>query len=249
RLKVDETSYTVLRRLIVATVYTLGFVLVIYTLPELRSISTAIFASAGFAGIVIGFAAQGAISNIISGVFLAVFQPIRVGDYVTFRDEYGRVTDITLRHTVITTWDNRRFIVPNSVMNTESIINWSIEDPTVLWYVDLGISYDSDIDLARRIMVEEMEKHPDTLSLLDIKRYHPEVEEAYVVRLVECGDFALVLRMYFWVRDRSLAFGTGCEILEAVKKRFDAEGVEIPFPYRTIVYKRELPQPARLETP
>jgi small-conductance mechanosensitive channel len=146
-------------------------------------------------------------------------------------NEYGTIEDITLRHTVIRTWQNKRLIIPNSRISEETIINWTIGDLTVLWKVDFGISYDSDIDLARSIILDEINKHPDVM--------HEEDREANV-RVTELGDFAVNLRATFWVSDRPTAWGTGAEIRESVKKRFDREGVEIPFPYRTVVFKKDM---------
>jgi small-conductance mechanosensitive channel len=165
-----------------------------------------------------------------------------VEDLVTIKDEYGRITDITLRHTVVRTWDNRRLIIPNSVISEDAIINWSIEDPTVNWPIDIGISYDADIDKARQIMIYEARKHSNTMTFSQIKKYHPDMkkEEVVTVRVRELGDFAVILRLLIWVDDRDIAYDTGCDIREAIKKRFDAEGIEIPFPYRTIVYKKDL---------
>jgi small-conductance mechanosensitive channel len=129
-VKMDETVQLMIRRLVSATIYIIGLMLVILQIPQLHSLATALLAGAGIAGLAIGFAAKDSLSNFTSGVFIAVFQPFRVGDYVDFKGDYGRVEDLTLRHTVIRTWDNRRIIVPNSVMSTEPIINWSIKEPS-----------------------------------------------------------------------------------------------------------------------
>lgn len=246
KLRVDPTGYRLLRHLIVALVYIVGLIIVISSVPQLRTLSVALFAGAGFAGIIIGLAAQSTLSNIISGISLAVFQPFRVGDIVTIHDEYGTISDLTLRHTVVATWDNRRLIIPNSIISEEAVINWSIEDPTVIWPVDIGISYDSDIDLARSIMLDEARKHANVMEYYDVRLVHPEVLKGSEVKVMvtELGDFAVNLRLLVWVRSRSLAYGTGCELMESIKKRFDAEGVEIPFPYRTVVYKKDLPHNA-----
>ncbi len=146
-------------------------------------------------------------------------------------NEYGTIEDITLRHTVMRTWQNKRVVIPNSRLSVDTVVNWTIGDLTVLWKVDFGISYDSDIDLARSIILDEINKHPDVM--------HEEDREAKV-RVTELGDFAVNLRALFWVADRPTAWVTGAEIRESVKKRFDREGVEIPFPYRTVVYKKDL---------
>jgi small conductance mechanosensitive channel len=242
KLDVDETVYGLVRRMAVAVVYLVGMMIVISRVPFLKDISLALFAGAGFAGIIIGLAAQSTLSNIFSGISLAAFRPFRVGDLVTIHDEYGTISDITLRHTVVTTWDNRKLIIPNHIINDEAVINWSIEDPTILWPVDIGISYDSDIDLARSIMLDEAKNHGNVMILNDVRVYHPDIVGGKEIRVIvtELGDFAVNMRLTFWVRDRSLAYITGCDLRESIKKRFDAEGIEIPFPYRTIVYKKDI---------
>ena len=249
KLKVDPMGYNLLRHLAVACVYIVGLILIVSSVPQLRTISVALFAGAGFAGIVIGLAAQSTLTNIISGISLAVFQPFRVGDIVTIQGEYGTISDLTLRHTVVTTWDNRRLIIPNSIISDESIINWSIEDPTVLWPINIGISYDSNIDLARSIMLEEAREHTNVMEDYDVRMIHPDVLKGSEIKVLvtELGDFAVNLRLLVWIRNRGLAYVSGCELMESIKKRFDAEGIEIPFPYRTLVYKKDLPQNFSLE--
>ncbi|UGV40836.1 mechanosensitive ion channel family protein [Methanococcoides orientis] len=242
KMNIDETTYGLVRRIIVALVYFSGFLVIVFSNQGLRDLSIALFAGAGFAGIVIGMAAQSTLSNIIAGISLATFRPFRVGDLLTIHNEYGRVTDITLGYTKIRTWDNRRLNIPNHIISDEAIINWSIDDPSVNWTVEIGISYDSDIDLARSIMIAEARKHPKVMNYEQLLHYQPNKRsgEEISVLVTELGDFAVNLKLYVWVHDRSVAFDTGCELKEAIKKRFDAEGVEIPFPYRTIVYKKDL---------
>jgi small conductance mechanosensitive channel len=249
KMNVDQTSYSLLRHSSVAIIYLTGLVIVISSIPFLEKVSLALLAGAGFAGIVVGLAAQNTLGNIISGISLAVFRPFRVGDRVNVMNEYGKIADITLRHTIVRTWDNRRLIIPNSVIGNEAIINWSIEDPTVRWFVDVGISYDSDIDLARKIMIEEARKHINVMTYVELIKYDSGIpkEEIIQVLVTELGDYAVNLRMYFWCGDRKFCYLTGCELRESIKKRFDAEGVEIPFPYRTIVYKNDMASNARLE--
>ncbi len=224
----DQTSHALSRRLIVAAIYAIGFLMVILQIPFLNRVAIAMLAGAGVAGLAIGFAAQDSLSNVISGILLVIFKPIRIADYVDFKGEYGHIEDLTLRHTVICTWDLRRIIVPNSLMSSDYIVNWSLGDPETIWPVDIGIGYTSDIDKARSIIVEETKKHPHVLKDREIN-----------VRLTELGDFAVNLRLTFHVPNRGLAFDTGCDIRESIKKRFDAEGIEIPYPYRNIILLRQ----------
>jgi small-conductance mechanosensitive channel len=224
----DETSHAMTRRLIVAAIYSIGILMTILLIPSLNRIAIAMLAGAGVATLAIGFAAQDSLSNIISGIFLAIFKPMRIGDYVDFKGEYGHIEDITLRHTIICTWDERRVIVPNKIMGSDSIVNWSINNPEIIWPVNFGIGYSSDIDKARSIIIEEAKRHPHVLKGKEIS-----------VRLTELGDFAVNLRLTFYVPSRGVSYETGCEIREAVKKRFDAEGIEIPYPYRNLVFMRQ----------
>lgn len=267
KLRMDITAFRMFRHITVAAIYFLGLIVIIFSIPDLRTLSVALFSGAGLAAIVIGFAAQSTLSNIIAGISLTLFQPFRVGDRLNIMNEYGKVADLNLRHTVIITWDNRRLIIPNSVISNEAIINWTIEDPAVIWPIDIGISYDSDINQARKIMIEEARKHPlvmppqtleysivkpsflkpETIAngLMDLSVLHtvdPDFKERgeVKVQVTELGDFAVNLRLYVWFKDRSDAYSTGCELREAIKKRFDSEGIEIPFPYRTLVYKTDI---------
>lgn len=223
----DQTSHALSRRLIVAAIYIIGILMIILQIPLLNRVAIAMLAGAGVAGLAIGFAAQDSLSNIISGILLVIFKPFRIGDYVDFKGEYGHIEDLTLRHTVVCTWDMRRIIVPNSMIGSDYIVNWSLGDPESIWPVDFGIGYTSDIDKARRIIQEETRKHPHVMKDREIN-----------VRLTELGDFAVNLRLTFHVPSRGFAFDTGCDIREAVKRRFDNEGIEIPYPYSNVILLR-----------
>jgi small-conductance mechanosensitive channel len=238
-IPMDTTKFVVLRRVIQVLIYLMGFAAIIYAIPEFRAVSYSILVGAGVAAIIAGFAAQKAFANIMSGIFLAVSEPIRVGDRVTINEKYGIIEDITLRHTVIRLWNNNRHIIPNSVMNEVEITNHSIIDEKQIQVMEIGISYDSDIDKARKIIVEEVRQHPHFVSQYDSTGY-VKPETGVSVRVVACGEFAIKLKAYFWVPDKLSGFQMEKDILEKVKKRFDKEGVEIPFPYRTIVYKKDM---------
>jgi len=98
--------------------------------------------------------------------------------------------------------------------------------------------------LAKKIIIEEARKHPSFVTQYDPTGYvKPETDVA--VRVMECGDFSVKLKAYFWVRDKLGGFIMEKEVLESVKKRFDKEGIEIPFPYRTLVYKKDMKKKVR----
>ena len=103
-------------------------------------------------------------------------------------------------------------------------------------FLEIDISYDSDIDLARAIIQEEALRHPlkiDGRTPEQIEAGRPEIP----VRVIALGEYYVRLRAYIWAKNNADAFELGCDLLETVKKRFGREGIEIPFPYRTIVQK------------
>ncbi len=241
----EKTKFVFMRRITVGVIYLIGIILIVSTIPALKTFSYSLLAGAGVLAIIIGFATQKTFANIISGLMISVSQPFRVGDRVRFRDEYGIIQDITLRHTVLKTWDNRYVIIPNDLVNQEVINNYTIGDEKILATVEIDISYDSDIDLAKKIMKEEILKHPkfvDNRTEADLL----EGNEPVKVRVVSCGDFSVKLRGYYWVQNQPDNTISGFELTESIKKRFDREGVEIPFPYRTVVFKKDVKKPKKL---
>ena len=236
KLKIDDTQYTVLKHLISAIIFVGGIATALSFIPSLRTVAVSLFAGAGVMAIIIGFAAQQAFSNIINGIFIAIYKPFRVGDTIKFGDKLGVVEDITLRHTVVRSFESKRFIAPNSVIGNEVIENYHLSDPKTCKHVQIGISYDSDIDKAMAIMAEEVNNHPLSIDI----RSDSEKKEGTprtLVKLLSFGDSSVNLRAWAWAKDPSDVFMLGCDVNKTIKERFDAEGIEIPFPYRTIVYK------------
>jgi len=235
--RVDETvvRYTVrIKSLVTFIVFGLIYASLV---PGLRGLMGAIMAGAGITALVVGFAAKSTLANLISGLSLAVYRPFRIGDKVSLNGEYGTVEDITLRHTIVLTWQHKRLIIPNEIIDNMTLINYSIIDPVMLCTVELGISYDSDIDLARSLILEVVNNCP----------YRMKKADEPWVRVISHGEFSIVLRLYVWVPDIDSEWMAKFWLLENIKKRFDREGVEIPFPYRTLVYKNDLPAPRQKE--
>ena len=235
----DPTKFAFARRLVIAMIYIVGSAFAIFTIPQLKTVSLSLLGGVGFVAVILGIAAQKAFSNIVAGVFIASSEPYRLGDYITVNETYGNVEDITLRHTILKTWDDNRVIIPNSKMDEAYIINHSIEDEHILATLDMGISYDSDIDKAKKLMADAAIKHPKFRHIeKDYDYLTP--DEKVKIRVTSLGDFAVNLRMYFWADNKPESFKMSCDLREIIKKRFDNEGIEIPFPYRTIVYKKDI---------
>jgi len=186
RLRVSATKYVALRRLVIAAVYVTGLIIIIESTPQLQSLSIAIFASVSIVGIVIGIAAQSTISNVIAGVAIVISKPFGVGDFVTVRGESGFVEDITFRHTVIRLLD-AHMIIPNSSITSDVVFNHS--DSTIAARIDVRISYDSDLRLAKQIIRHEAEKaaaiNQQTIEVIVSKTDEQGVTFSLVFRLEE----------------------------------------------------------------
>jgi small conductance mechanosensitive channel len=239
KLKVDPTRYNFFKNAVDFIILLIAIIIIFRSIPALQVFSTTLLTGAGVLAAIVGFASQSAFSNIISGIFLVIFRPFSVGDRVKIGQMYnGDVEDITLRHTVIKDFENRRIVIPNNVISNETIINSTIEDEKVIMFVEFTISLDSSIDLASSIIQEEASNHPYCVDNRNAEEL-AKGEHKVMVRVISFVDSGLLLRAYAWSRNPTEGFELKCDLLKTIKERFDAEGIEIPYPYRTIVYKNQ----------
>lgn len=220
----DEKSVGYITRILRFIVIGIGIMII---LGELGIEITPLLASAGILSLAVAFAAQETLANVISGTSIAVSRPFRIGDAVMIQNEYGNVERMTLRHTIIRLWDNRRMIIPNSALNKEIIINYSIEDPTMLCKVEVGISYESDVNKAMEIMKNAAKKHPE---------FMPAMEP--VTQILGFGDSSVNLRLLCKAKDQPTAFSMACDLRKIIKEEFENQGIEIPYPRRVIIEKK-----------
>ncbi len=236
----DPTNYKFLANALRGIIYTVGIILAIKEYPPLSSVASSLLAGAGIFAVAIGFASQQAFSNIISGIFLVIFKPFRVNDRLRVKEIYvGVVEDITMRHTVIRDIENRRIIIPNSVIATEVIVNSDYNDGKICKYIEFGVAMNTNIDKAKHFIADEIEQHPkfkDVRSEEDKKNGKPAVD----VRLIRFTDFAMILRGSVWADSNAIGFEVYTDLLESIKKRFDKEGIEIPYPHYTILNEKKM---------
>ncbi len=229
------TNFVFFSYLVSGFIYICGIIVAIYSIPPLKNVAFSLFAGAGILAAIIGFASQQAISNVISGIFLVISKPFKVGDRVDIGVLYeGYVEDITLRHTVIRNFENRKIIIPNSIINSEYIINSSVDKDMICRHIEFNIAYTSSIDLAMDIIRDEAEKHPET------KDNRTEEEKAMGmpqvdIRIVELGEYYVKLRAWVWAYDSLSSFHIYTDMRKTVKERFEREGIEIPIPMRKII--------------
>lgn len=225
-----RTSMQFFRNSVTFIIGLLSVVYIIMSVPAFRSKATLIFSGAGIIAAIIGFAAQAALSNLIAGAFIVIFKPFRVGDYIKLDDSrVGIVEDITLRHTVINNFENKRLIIPNSVISTDSILNHTIEDSHILSFNNFKLGVRADIDLARKIIQEEAVKLPTVIDNRTPDQVLAEISQVDV-RVIDIHSDHIHMRAYVWLNEPFQEFKTKCNLKEAVHKRFLNEGVDLPIP-------------------
>jgi len=153
------TRYAVLRRAVTVTILAVGFFSALLVIPQVRAIAGGLLASTAVVGIIVGLASQQVLSNFIAGLVIALTQPVRIGDSVTYANEQGTVEEIGLTYTFIRTHDRRRLVVPNSKLASEAIINSSIRDRETLAEVSVPVPLTADVravvDALRTAVAEE----------------------------------------------------------------------------------------------
>jgi len=164
-----------------------------------------------------------------------LFRPFRIGDYIRLDSErMGIVDDITLRHTVINNFENKRLIIPNSVISTESVLNHTIDEAKILSFNNFLISLNADIDKAKTIITQEAEQ----LEFVIDNRTPAEIinnTDMFDIRVVEVTETAVHLRAYIWLSEPVKEFKMQCSLKEKVHKRFLKEGIKLPIPLRKII--------------
>jgi small-conductance mechanosensitive channel len=186
----------------------------------LRSLATI----AAAATLAIGFAMQDVLKNFVSGIFIYTDKPFKIGDWIQWDGNSGIVEDISFRVTRVKTFDNELLTVPNSQL-TDGVIKNPVAKGQLRLQVPFGIGYDDDIERATDIILEEARDDEHILA-----------DPAPSVRLTELGDSSVTLTSRIWIDDPSRAdfVRTRAEYVQTVKRRFDEEGIDIPYPNRTL---------------
>lgn len=224
-----EAVYKLVQKLVIIGIFGVAtYISALSAFPQLGAYLASTLIAAGFLSVVVGLAAQKTLENLFAGFSIAFSKPFRLGDAVVIRNEYGTVEDITLRQTVLKTWDNRRLVIPNSVLDEEIIINYSLNDEKKLFNITLNVPYDTDIDKVSRIMVDEARKHKGVS-----KELKP------IFQLLDFAESAMTLRLLFISKDQPTAFNAGVDIRRAIKRRFDKEGIRFSVPTRYIVGSKQ----------
>ncbi|MDD3857947.1 MAG: mechanosensitive ion channel family protein [Methanoculleus sp.] len=193
----------------------------VVALPQLNFDLSGLLVAGGIVGLVIGFASQSVVSNLISGLFLMFEHPIRIGDNINVADVSGSVEDVRVLSTVIKTYDGIYIRIPNEKVFTSNITNY-VHNAARRFEYQIGIRYQDDANEAIRIAEEVIEKHPFALK-----------SPAPSVFVDNLGDNSVNLTAYIWAPARNW-WDVRTDLLWKIKLALEENGIEIPFPQRTV---------------
>lgn len=196
----------------------LYFVLIMFLASSFGVDTTSVMALVGSAGLTIGLAFQGSLSNFAGGVLILLLKPFKVGDYIVYvaNNLEGTVSEIQIFYTHILTLDNRQIVIPNGNLSDNTIINVSAMDKRRM-DLDVGVSYNADLKLAKEVAQGLLDQDAQVLK-----------DEEHVVVVDSLGESAVNLKLRFWVRPGDY-WEARYRLTEEVKLLFDEKGIEIPF--------------------
>lgn len=216
--EVDKTLETFICNL--TRIALLAFV-VIAAISALGVETTSVIAVLGAAGLAVGLAMQGSLSNFAAGVLIVLFRPYRVGDYIEAAGIGGTVESVQILTTVMRTPDNKRIIVPNSQIMNSAITNYSVNDTRRIDLV-VGVGYGDDLDKVRATLEDLVENEERILR-----------DPAWVIAVGELADSSVNFYVRPWVKTEDY-WSVRFDLTEAIKKRFDDVGIQIPFPQHDV---------------
>ena len=226
RLRIDEGIQYTLTRITHYLIMIIGAVIAFQFIGiDLTGLAIIL----GFLSVGIGFGLQNITSNFVAGLILLLERPIKVGDRVMVGSQEGDVVEIKMRSTTIRTLNNVAVIVPNSEFVSSKLENWSYGDQKVRLDVDVGVSYESDLETVIRSLMEVAAEHPEVL-----KNPDPDVLHSGF------GDSG---RLRIWLEHPRRHLEVQSDINCAIVRKFQQNGVEIPFPQRDLHVRSPVPLP------
>ena len=236
RKKKNLTTFLIfIKRIKKMALYVIAFLTSINQFDIFASFSSTLLSGLGIGSVVLGLASQESLKNFFGSFALVFGSAFEVGDFIECVNKgvSGTVEDITMRHTIIRTINNRRVIIPNSEMNNYTIENFNYADNENVKLVDYSIAYEADIDKAIKIIKEEMNK-----------LYHPNSNgknkdvEFPKVRVSSWNDSSISIRSWVWGSDNANVYENVYKLNYEIKKRFDKESIEIPYPHIVTIPKK-----------
>ena len=205
--------------------WALKIILIVVVLGTLGIETTSFAAILAAAGLAVGLALQGSLSNFAGGVLIMIFKPIKIGDLIEAQGEIGVVKVVEIFNTRLIGLSNKEIIIPNGALSNGNIINYTAQGTR---RVDLvfGVSYDSDIKKTKEVLMQQLVSHPKVLE-----------EPAPTVNVMELADSSVNFAVRPWCNSEDY-WAVYFEITESSKEALDAAGIEIPYPHNVQINKK-----------
>ncbi|ODS36338.1 MAG: hypothetical protein A7315_14175 [Candidatus Altiarchaeales archaeon WOR_SM1_79] len=220
----DDEALPFVIKIVNIGIYLIAFMII---LGELEYDVMPLVAGLGIAGFAIGFAMKDSISNILAGFFILLDRPFVRGERIEVGGYKGDIVDIGLRTTKIKPPDNVILTIPNSKIISEVVTNYALPEPEVRLETGVGVAYGTDVEKVKKILLNVAKGSKNVL-----KKPGPEVS------FVEFGDSSLNFKLRCWIPDFR-RFAVLDELNTEINRRFEEEGIDIPFPIRTVYLKKE----------
>ncbi len=204
RARVVHTQMSGLRNVVSFLIVVVALAFALLSFDRVRQIGAGLLASAGLAGVVLGFAAQRSLAAVLAGIQIAFTQPIRLDDAVVVEGEFGRIEEITLTYVVVRVWDGRRLVLPIGYFLEKPFQNWTRRETNLLGTVELHLDYTAPVDAVRK----ELERLLEQSQLWDRKTWGVQVTDA--------GERTVLVRLLVSAADAGAAFDLRCEMREKV---------------------------------
>ena len=208
------TRYSVIRRTIVAAVITIGVLSALLVIPEVHAVASSILASSAVIALILGFAAQSTLSNVVAGILIAFTQPLRLGDQVEVGDASGTVEEIGLIYTLVRAPEGPRYYVPNTRMASDTIRNATLRSFEHRAQITVPVPLGSDLERVRDILVEEARKAPEAMP-----------EKTPVATLTQLEATSAVFTVEAWARSLGQATKLATNVRAGAYRRLRAEGI------------------------
>jgi small-conductance mechanosensitive channel len=193
----------------------------------------------GALGVGIGFGLQNIVNNFLSGLILLFERPVKVGDTVTLEDQWGTITRIGLRSTVVETADHAEVIVPNSELISQRVVNWTFTSHVTRVVLPVGVAYGTPLDKVLATLLQAAREHAEIVA-------SPEPSAIFI----GFGDSAINFELRVWIADVNQRLRIRSELGLAIDRHFRAAGIVIPFPQRDVHVHGAAPDPpGALATP
>jgi len=223
----DRIHIKFIENVLSAIIWVIGVVLALSWFPNFADAAVALLAGSGIIALMIGLAAQESLGNAFNGMFISIFKPFEVGDRVHLHNANitGFIEDITIRHTVVRTLTNSRIIVPNSIMNKELIENSNFANPQASAFIDVVITYDSDVAKASEVIADVIGNHPEFVDTRPEEKKETDPKVPVFVRAL--GLYGVELRASMWTATVTTNFASCSDVRKGILQEFETAGISI----------------------